>query len=41
MKKDDLVGWFLIVGTLLYVGAHVVLAVLRPLLPAIVSVVSR
>ena len=41
MKKDDLFGLLLIASTLLYVGAHVALALLRPVLPAIVGVVSR
>ncbi len=41
MKKDDLVGLFLILGTLLYFGAHVALALARPLLPAVVSILPR
>jgi hypothetical protein len=41
MEKDDLFGVLFVVCTLVYVGAHVVLALLRPVLPAIVSIVSK
>lgn len=41
MKKDDVVGLVLIAGAALYVAAHVALAVIRPVLPALVSVLAR
>ncbi len=41
MKKDDLVGLLLILGTLVYVGARVVYALARPLLPAVISILPR
>ncbi len=41
MKKDDVVGFVLIAGAALYVAAHVAFAFVRPVLPAVVSVLAR
>jgi hypothetical protein len=41
LKKDDLVGLLLILGTLLYFGAHIAYALARLLLPTMVSILPR
>ncbi len=41
MKEDDVVGLVLIAGAALYVAAHVALAFIRPMLPAVVKVITR
>jgi hypothetical protein len=41
MKKDDLFGLLLVVGAVLYVGGHVAWALLRPVLPALVSAMPK
>ncbi len=41
MKKEDLVGLLLILGTILYFGAHVALAMVRSVLPSVAGILPR